>query len=89
MRHKPIIESGTEGHFDLQLSGHTHGGQFFPSPFSRHIISGINKGFKKFKKGELLYVSNGVGHIGPPFRFFAPPEIVVIDLRTREDEARI
>lgn len=89
LRHKPIIESGTEGHFDLQLSGHTHGGQFFPSPFSRHIISGINKGFKKFKKGELLYVSNGVGHIGPPFRFFAPPEIVVIDLRTREDEARI
>lgn len=89
LRHKPIIESGTEGHFDLQLSGHTHGGQFFPSPFSRHIIAGINRGFKKLKKGELLYVSNGVGHVGAPFRFFAPPEIVVIDLEASENEAKI
>lgn len=80
LRHRPVIEHGTEGHFDLQLSGHTHGGQIFPLFTSRHKIVGRGRGLKKLKCGGLLYVSNGAGFVGPPFRFLAPPEIVVIDI---------
>ncbi|NLV81789.1 MAG: metallophosphoesterase [Synergistaceae bacterium] len=84
LRHRPIIELGTEGHFDLQLSGHTHGGQLFPLFSSRHIIVGCNRGCKKLKCGGLLYVNNGAGFVGPPFRFMAPPEIAVIDIVKEE-----
>ena len=85
LRHRPIVEKGTEGHFDLQLSGHTHGGQLFPLISSRHRIPGYGRGLKKLKCGGSLYVSNGAGFVGPPVRFFAPPEIAVIDL-VRENE---
>ena len=85
LRHRPIVEKGTEGHFDLQLSGHTHGGQLFPLLSSRHRIPGYARGLKKLKWGGSLYVSNGAGFVGPPVRFFAPPEIAVIDL-VRENE---
>ena len=80
LRHRPIVETGTEGHFDLQLSGHTHGGQLLPYLNSRHIIAGHDRGLKKLKCGGCLYVSNGAGFVGPPVRLLAPPEIVVIDL---------
>ncbi len=46
LRHRPIVEKGTEGHFDLQLSGHTHGGQLFPLLSSRHRIPGYARGLK-------------------------------------------
>jgi predicted MPP superfamily phosphohydrolase len=85
LRHRPIVEKGTEGHFDLQLSGHTHGGQLFPLLSSRHRIPGYARGLKKLKWGGLLYVSNGAGFVGPPVRLLAPPEIAVIDL-VRENE---
>lgn len=80
LRHRPIVETGTEGHFDLQLSGHTHGGQLFPLLSSRHKIVGHPRGLKKLKCGGLLYVSNGAGFVGPPVRLLAPPEIAVFDL---------
>ncbi len=85
LRHRPIVEKGTEGHFDLQLSGHTHGGQLFPLLSSRHRIPGYARGLKKLKFGGFLYVSNGAGFVGPPVRLLAPPEIAVIDL-VRENE---
>ena len=85
LRHRPIVEKGTEKHFDLQLSGHTHGGQLFPLASSRHMIAGYSRGLKKLKCGGFLYVSNGAGFVGPPVRLFAPPEIAVIDL-VRSDE---
>jgi len=80
LRHRPIVEPGTEGHFDLQLSGHTHGGQLFPYFNSRHILTHHDRGFKRLKCGGCLYVSNGAGYVGPPVRLLAPPEIVVIDI---------
>ena len=85
LRHRPVVETGTEGHFDLQLSGHTHGGQVFPLFSSRHRIPGYGRGLKKLKCGGFLYVSNGAGFVGPPVRLMAPPEIAVIDL-VRENE---
>lgn len=80
LRHRPVIEPGTDGLFDLQLSGHTHGGQLLPMLSSRHKISGRSRGVKRLKNGSSLYVSNGAGYVGPPVRFFAPPEITVFDL---------
>jgi predicted MPP superfamily phosphohydrolase len=80
LRHRPVVEQATVGIFDLQLSGHTHGGQLFPLPSSRHKIPGRPRGLRRLGGGSSLYVSNGSGFVGPPMRFFAPPEIVVIDL---------
>jgi predicted MPP superfamily phosphohydrolase len=80
LRHRPVVETSTIGRFDLQLSGHTHGGQLFPLPSSRHKIPGRHKGPLDLGRGSYLYVSNGAGFVGPPMRFFAPAEIVVIDL---------
>ncbi len=80
LRHRPVVEPQTVGHFDLQLSGHTHGGQLFFLPSSRHKIPGRTKGLRPVGDGSYLYVSNGAGFVGPPMRFFAPAEIVLIDL---------
>lgn len=80
LRHRPVVEIGTEGFFDLQLSGHTHGGQVIPFLSSRLFIRGHSRGLKKLKHGSMLYTSNGSGYVGPPVRLFAPPEIVVIDI---------
>lgn len=88
LRHRPVVEIGTQGHFDLQLSGHTHGGQLLPMLSSRHIISGRSRGLKKLKGGGALYISNGAGFVGPPVRFMAPPEITVFDIESEDDKAR-
>ena len=84
LRHRPVVEIGTEGFFDLQLSGHTHGGQVFPMFSSRLFVRGHSRGLKKLKRGSLLYTSNGAGYVGPPVRLLAPPEIVVIDIVRKE-----
>ncbi len=86
LRHRPVVEIGTEGMFDLQLSGHTHGGQMIPLPTSRLLIAGHSRGLKKLKNGSTLYTSNGAGYVGPPVRLMAPPEVVVIDLVQKEKE---
>ena len=80
LRHRPKVEAVTVGRFDLQLSGHTHGGQIFSLPSSRHKIPGRTKGLLPLGRDSSLYVSNGVGFVGPPMRFFATAEIVVFDL---------
>ena len=85
LRHRPIVEKGTEWHFDLQLSGHTHGVPIFTLISSRHRIPGYPRGLKKLKCGGFIYVSNGAGFVGPPIRLLAPPEIAVIDLVRADD----
>jgi predicted MPP superfamily phosphohydrolase len=80
LRHRPLVEQSTIGKFDLQLSGHTHGGQVLPLPSSRHRIPGRPKGLLDLGGGSSIYVCNGAGFVGPPMRFFAPAEIAVIDV---------
>lgn len=84
LRHRPVVEASTVGQFDIQLSGHTHGGQLFALPSSRHRIPGRPRGCRPLSKGSYLYVSNGAGFVGPPMRFLAPAEIVVIRLEGEE-----
>lgn len=65
--------------FALQLSGHTHGGQFFP--FS--ILVGLAHRYKKglYRHGRLwVYVNSGTGYWGPPHRFSVPAEITLLRL---------
>ncbi|MBV8660103.1 MAG: metallophosphoesterase [Burkholderiales bacterium] len=65
--------------FDLQLSGHTHGGQFFPwnlfVPLQQPYVAGLNR-----LNSLWVYTSRGTGYWGPPKRFGAPSEITHIRL---------
>ncbi|MEJ5339524.1 MAG: metallophosphoesterase [Aquificaceae bacterium] len=83
LKHKPRLEEGTLGLFDLMLSGHTHGGVYYP--LGRLILTKLflsDRGFHSLG-GSYLYVSKGVGTGGPPMRLFSPPDVAVIGLVNR------
>ncbi len=65
---------------DIQLSAHTHGGQFFPvSLLTDYLNNGYDNGLHR--DGNFsIFVSTGLGTWGPPVRTFIPPEISVIHL---------
>lgn len=65
--------------FDLIISGHTHGGQFFPWNLVATIGQPFIKGLHKHN-GTWIYVSKGTGYWGPPVRLGARSEITVITL---------
>ncbi|MDR2902567.1 MAG: metallophosphoesterase [Lactobacillales bacterium] len=68
-----------EDKIDLQISGHTHGGQVFPAHIITKYVNGYLSGL--YETGEyLLYVSKGSGQWGPPLRLLAPSEITFITL---------
>jgi len=66
---------------DLQLSGHTHGGQVWPW----HYLAALQQGgllAGRYREGPTeLYVSRGAGYWGPPVRFAAPSELTRVILR--------
>ncbi|WP_427185236.1 metallophosphoesterase [Bordetella bronchialis] len=65
--------------YTLQISGHTHGGQFLPWNFFVRLQQPFTAGLKKM--GKLwVYTSRGTGYWGPPKRFGAPSEITRIRL---------
>ena len=80
LAHQPrSAPAAAEAGFDLQLSGHTHGGQFWPwslfVPLQQPFTAGLHK------LGRLwIYTSRGTGYWGPPKRFGAPSEITLIRL---------
>ena len=65
--------------YQLQLSGHTHGGQFFPwnlfVPLQQPFTAGLHR-----LHDMWIYVSRGTGYWGPPKRFGAPSEITLLRL---------
>jgi hypothetical protein len=65
--------------YQLQLSGHTHGGQFFPwnlfVPMQQPFTAGLHR-----LHDMWVYVSRGTGYWGPPKRFGAPSEITLLTL---------
>ncbi len=65
--------------FDLQLSGHTHGGQFWPWNFFVPLQQPFTAGLHRLGR-LLVYTSRGTGYWGPPKRFGAPSEITVLRL---------
>ena|GEM_PF-2968666 len=80
VKHPPSVTPEAQEAFDLQLSGHTHGGQFFPLHILMKLVHNVPMGFSKHGSRLSLYLSSGAGTYGPPVRIFAPPEITVIDL---------
>lgn len=82
--HKATINKESLKLFDLQLSGHTHGGQFFPITILTKMIFDYNYGIYKFNEDKILYVSSGTGTWLPPLRFLTRPEIVVFKINPSE-----
>jgi len=80
LKHRPLIDKEAIGLFDLQLSGHAHKGQIFPFSLITQAVYPIDEGYMKLDNGDYIYVSKGAGTWGPPIRFLAPPDIVVIEL---------
>jgi hypothetical protein len=80
LAHQPknIFDAARAG-YDLQISGHTHGGQFFPwnllVGFSQPYVSGLHT-----HQNTRIYVSRGTGYWGPPLRVGSPSEITLIKL---------
>lgn len=81
LKHRPVVDKNSIGFFDLQLSGHSHKGQIFPFSLITKFYYAANPGYSSLINNSHLYVSGGAGTSwGPPIRFFAPPEITVIDI---------
>jgi hypothetical protein len=83
LSHQPIqaYEAARHG-VDLQLSGHTHGGQLVPFNLvvrasGQPVVSGLGE-----VDGMPVYVTNGAGFWGPPVRVGAPPDVTLVELRT-------
>ena len=80
LAHQPrSAEAAARAGFDLQLSGHTHGGQFLPwnwfVPMQQPFTAGLNRLSQLW-----VYTSRGTGYWGPPKRFGAPSEITRLRL---------
>jgi uncharacterized protein len=77
---KQIPEAVRAG-VDLQISGHTHGGQIWPFNVLVRLDQPAVHGLSRHGERTQLYTSRGTGFWGPPFRVFAPSEITVLTLR--------
>jgi hypothetical protein len=80
LAHQPrTAPAAAEAGFDLQLSGHTHGGQFFPWNFFVPLQQPYTAGLHRH--GDMwIYTSRGTGYWGPPKRLGAPSEITLLTL---------
>lgn len=80
LAHQPVQAHEAARHgVDLQLSGHTHGGQMVPFNLlvgvQQPVVAGLGR-----VGGTQVYVTRGAGFWGPPVRFGAPPDISVVEL---------
>lgn len=80
LAHQPrSAAAAAEAGFDLQLSGHTHGGQFWPWGYFVRFQQPFTAGLHRMK-ALWVYTSRGTGYWGPPKRFGAPSEITHLRL---------
>ncbi|MFE3519138.1 metallophosphoesterase [Streptomyces sp. NPDC059166] len=85
LAHQPkFVDRAAAGGVDLQLSGHTHGGQIWPFHHLVKLDQPALAGLSRHGERTLLYTSRGTGFWGPPFRVFAPSEITLLVLRSPE-----
>src|SRR5215207_1685752 len=83
LAHQPVqFTEAAQREVDLQLSGHTHGGQMVPFNYLVRLDQPAVAGLSRVG-GSQLDVTRGVGTWGPPVRVGAPPEITVIELHSR------
>jgi predicted MPP superfamily phosphohydrolase len=82
LSHRPAYtEEASRAGFHLQLSGHTHGGQFFPWTI---VVGWFHRYFVGLLRAERMwiYVSPGTGTWGPPIRLGTTPEVTCLELRS-------
>lgn len=83
LAHQPVqVHEAARHKVDLQLSGHTHGGAFFPGNLLVPLTQPVTAGLATIDHTQL-YVSRGIGASLPPIRVGAPPDITVIELRRK------
>jgi uncharacterized protein len=80
LAHQPVLvgEAAARG-VDLQLSGHTHGGQMWPFHYVVQLVQPSLAGLSIVDDTQL-YVTRGAGFWGPPVRIGAPPDLTVLSL---------
>ncbi|WP_225638489.1 metallophosphoesterase [Streptomyces solaniscabiei] len=84
LAHQPVqIHDAVDHGVDLQLSGHTHGGQLWPGNLVAGAANPTLAGLERYGDTQL-YVSRGAGAWGPPTRVGAPSDITVIELASRQ-----
>ncbi|MCX0245616.1 metallophosphoesterase [Streptomyces drozdowiczii] len=84
MAHQPVvIDEAVEHGVDLQLSGHTHGGQLWPGNYVAELSNPTVAGLERYGDTQL-YVTRGAGAWGPPVRVGAPSDITVVELASRQ-----
>ncbi|MEV0469535.1 metallophosphoesterase [Streptomyces prunicolor] len=84
LAHQPVqIHEAVKHNVDLQLSGHTHGGQLWPGNFIAAAANPTVAGLERYGDTEL-YVSRGAGAWGPPTRVGAPSDITVVELASKQ-----
>lgn len=80
LAHQPrSIFAAARARYHLQLSGHTHGGQYFPMNLLVHLVQPYVSGLHRHQDTQI-YVSRGTGYWGPPMRLGAPHEITLLRL---------
>ncbi|WP_312884653.1 metallophosphoesterase [Nocardia barduliensis] len=80
LAHQPVLIEDAVAHgVDLQLSGHTHGGQIWPGNYLAALANPTVAGLERYGDTQL-YVSRGAGAWGPPVRVGAPSDITVVEL---------
>lgn len=81
LAHNPrLAPLGARAGFDLQLSGHTHAGQFFPWTLAVRLVHAPHVAGLSREGSMVVYVSAGTGTWGPPVRFGTSPELTLIRL---------
>jgi uncharacterized protein len=71
---------------DLQVSGHTHGGQIWPFHYLVRVDQPSVQGLSRHGERTQLYTTRGTGFWGPPLRVFAPSEISLLILRAGKED---
>ncbi|MFE2164692.1 metallophosphoesterase, partial [Streptomyces sp. NPDC059447] len=80
LAHQPVVIHDAVRHgVDLQLSGHTHGGQLWPGNYLAELANPTVAGLERYGDTQL-YVSRGAGAWGPPVRVGAPSDITIVEL---------
>tara|TARA_B110000438_G_scaffold172587_1_gene164984 strand:- start:626 stop:1801 length:1176 start_codon:yes stop_codon:yes gene_type:complete len=85
LAHQPSsIFKANEAGYDFQISGHTHGGQFWPFTYptkkANPYLSGLHN-----HNGTQIYVNSGTGYWGPPLRLGVPAEITLFKLKKKKN----
>ncbi|MGW4779107.1 metallophosphoesterase [Streptomyces filamentosus] len=84
LAHQPVVIDDAVRHgVDLQLSGHTHGGQLWPGNLLAELANPTVAGLERYGDTQL-YVSRGAGAWGPPVRVGAPSDITLVQLASKQ-----